>query len=533
MNAFTVDDSMQRSRREDGTARGWAMARRFLLGLSLALACQCAVAQAMYRIKPLGHLGDSAWPALTVVGLNGRDEVAGTTRNARDEHRAFLWRNDGRPMVDLGPDGVGAYSYAQAINASGLVSGGMADFDDRYGDQYAFESYGDGTPARRFPSVDYGPLPILPQGMNDLGQLTGAIGRDYKVAFLLTPDATPNGTIVELGGLGGEYTIGAAINNSGQVAGISSSPVDSTERAFVWMNNGRRIINLGTLGGRNSEALFINASGQVAGFSDLPGNTRRHVFFWRNDGGRMHDLGTLGGANSYPNALNDSGQIAGDASKYNGATHAFVWMNDGTAMKDLGTFGGTESSANDINFSGQVTGDAALSGNAVWHAFLWRNNGTKIQDLNKLIDPTDPLKPYITLTSGLFINESGDILANGTDSRTGEEAVPYLLQGTVLILTPRSLAFGSHPINTTSAAKSVTVMNTSAKAVAITSIALSGSAPGQFASTNNCGKSLLGHATCTIKVTFKPTTRGAKSALLKVNGGGGGLRTVTLTGTGT
>ncbi len=109
----------------------------------------------------------------------------------------------------------------------------------------------------------------------------------------------------------------------------------------------------------------------------------------------------------------------------------------------------------------------------------------------------------------------------------------YLLQGTVLTLNPRSLAFGSQPINTTSAAKSVTMTNTSAKVVAITSIALKGTAAGQFASTNNCGSSLVGHATCTIEVTFKPTTKGAKSATLNVNGGGGGLRSVSLTGTGT
>ena len=55
----------------------------------------------------------------------------------------------------------------------------------------------------------------------------------------------------------------------------------------------------------------------------------------------------------------------------------------------------------------------------------------------------------------------------------------------------------------------------------------------RFASTKNCGSSLVGHATCTIKVTFKPTTKGAKSAFLKVNGGGGGLLSVKLTGTGT
>jgi len=190
------------------------------------------------------------------------------------------------------------------------------------------------------------------------------------------------------------------------------------------------------------------------------------------------------------------------------------------------------SSARDINASGQVTGYANLAGDTGAHAFLWRNNGTKKQDLNTLIDPLDPLKRYVTFSGGLFINDLGNILADGTDSRTGVSS-PYLLQGTVLTLTPRSLAFGNQPINTISAAKSVMVTNTSSKAVAITSIALTGSTPGQFAFTQNCGKSLAGYATCTIKVVFKPTSKGAKSAFLKVNGGSGGLRSVTLAGNGT
>ena len=150
-----------------------------------------------------------------------------------------------------------------------------------------------------------------------------------------------------------------------------------------------------------------------------------------------------------------------------------------------------------------------------------------MQDLNALIDPTDPLKPYVLLTGAIAVNDSSQILADGYDSRTGFTH-PYFLQDTIITLTPRSLSFGNQPIHAASAAKSVTMTNTSPKAAAIASVTLTGTAAGQFVQTNNCGKSLAGHATCTIKVTFKPTTKGAKSAVLSVNGGGGGLRTVTL-----
>ncbi len=102
----------------------------------------------------------------------------------------------------------------------------------------------------------------------------------------------------------------------------------------------------------------------------------------------------------------------------------------------------------------------------------------------------------------------------------------------VLTLSPRSLAFGDLPIHTSSAAQSVTVTNTSAKTVAITSIALRGTAPGQFRFTDDCGKSLAAYRTCTLEAIFSPTSEGAKTAYLDVNGGGGGLRSVKLTGTG-
>jgi probable HAF family extracellular repeat protein len=322
-----------------------------------------------------------------------------------------------------------------------------------------------------------------------------------------------------------------AINASGQVA-VNAANGSGSYQAFVWKNDGSPLLDLGDFGGYRTFACCINASGQVAGNSSVSEYAHPHAFLWSNDGTGMHDLGTLArGSLSRANALNDSGQVAGwSHTAFYKRQHAFVWMNDGMPMQDLGTFGGTTSLASDINASGQVTGWASLTGDSVTHAFLWRNDGTTKKDLNSLVDPTDPLKAHVTLTRGVFINDSGNILAQGTDSRTGEGL--YLLQGTVLTLTPRSIAFGNQRINTASAAKLVTVTNTSSKAVAITGVALSGTASGQFSFTHTCGKSLAAHASCAIKITFRPTSKGAKYALLNVNGGGGGLRSVRLTGNG-
>jgi 6-phosphogluconolactonase len=141
--------------------------------------------------------------------------------------------------------------------------------------------------------------------------------------------------------------------------------------------------------------------------------------------------------------------------------------------------------------------------------------------------------------SAYIINSSTGALSRVAGSPFGAGSFPVSVaiagQAVVpsaLTLTPRSLAFGNLPINTSSAAQSVTVTNTSAKVVAITSIALRGTAPGQFAFTNDCPRSLAAYRTCTLEAIFRPTTEGAKTAFLDVNGGGG-ARSVKLTGTGT
>ena len=77
----------------------------------------------------------------------------------------------------------------------------------------------------------------------------------------------------------------------------------------------------------------------------------------------------------------------------------------------------------------------------------------------------------------------------------------YLLHGTALTLSPRSLAFGSQPINTASATQSVTLANTSSKVVPFTGTALTGPAIGQYVVADNCGSSLAGRATCIIQVS--------------------------------
>ena len=101
-------------------------------------------------------------------------------------------------------------------------------------------------------------------------------------------------------------------------------------------------------------------------------------------------------------------------------------------------------------------------------------------------------------------------------------------------VSPTAIAFGSVLHGTTSAVHAVTVKNTGAAPLPITSLTLSGADAGQFAKSTTCGSSLLAGSSCTVSVSFKPIAKGAQAATLSINAGGGaGAKTLTLTGTGT
>ncbi|HEY1677377.1 MAG TPA: choice-of-anchor D domain-containing protein [Candidatus Sulfotelmatobacter sp.] len=93
------------------------------------------------------------------------------------------------------------------------------------------------------------------------------------------------------------------------------------------------------------------------------------------------------------------------------------------------------------------------------------------------------------------------------------------------------LAFPSQQINTSGSPMAVTLTNNGSAATSITSIVSSLTA---FTQTNNCGTSLAAHASCTVNVTFKPTTVQTFSGTLTfTDADSTSPQVVTLTGTGT
>jgi probable HAF family extracellular repeat protein len=250
-------------------------------------------------------------------------------------------------VVDLGTLG-GATSFATGINDRGLIVGASAN---AVPDPISF--FGLGTETRTFvwkngQMGDIGTLggpdawPWV--GPNNRGQVSGS---SYTSSTLNADTGSPtihpflweDGTMTDLGSLGGTLAFGEGVNERGEVIGISTLAGNIAGangqpifHPFIWRDGS--ITDLGTLGGDNGDVSWINEAGQVVGEADLPGSETHDAFLWER--GVMTDLGNLGHS-SFAFAINSRGQVVGSSKANDGTLHAFLWEK-GAPMIDLDVF---------------------------------------------------------------------------------------------------------------------------------------------------------------------------------------------------
>ena len=184
-----------------------------------------------------------------------------------------------------------------------------------------------------------------------------------------------NGVMTDLGVLpDGQFSSASFINNAGHIAGLAAGP-DGFTRGFLYRND--QMTDIGSLGSGLSTILDLNENGHAVGYS-LDESFQPLAFHY--DGTTMHNLGTLGGAFSRASAINDSGVIVGESDDSSGVAQAFIYR-DG-AMTQLPSLGGSSSVAYAINNAGQILGDSLVNGDTANHAFTIKNGA--IVDLGTL-----------------------------------------------------------------------------------------------------------------------------------------------------
>ena len=346
---------------------------------------------------------------------------------------AFRWQ--GGALQDLGTLPGGYNSFAQSISRNGSVAGVSENgaIDPFFGvpEVHAVLWQNNGHGITDLGTLEGG-FESTALSVNDRAQVVGfALNTipDFLFGEQVRAFRWQKGVMQDLGTLGtGTDAFAFFLNERGQVAGNSFTnttlnPVTGipTQDPFLWENG--TMTDLGTLGGTLGFPNALNDRGQVVGQSNLAGDVYFHPFLWTNPG-PMQDLGTLGGCCGYARWINDAGDVVGGAWTLNDQTfHAFLWRQG--VMTDLTKLSSECTDSLGINSRGQVVGYSCGEGDAL----LWEN-GQEI-DLNIFNDPDSGLQQLVLAYN---INDSGEI--DGLGVPPGVDPKDVFTLGHVFALIP-------------------------------------------------------------------------------------------------
>jgi probable HAF family extracellular repeat protein len=230
---------------------------------------------------------------------------------------------------------------------------------------------------------------------NDINNRGQVVGGSHTPDGWLHPFLWDKGEMIDLGTGGGIYSEAYLISDSGVIAGyVMLSQFPRIQRAFVWENGVMTLLD--DLGGGYSGVIGINNRGQVIGVSTTPGG-ESHAVLW--DSGSIINLSLPGDPTSRANAINAAGTVLVMV----GQSRSYVW-NDGQ-VNELGTLGGCCTIGRALSDSGQVAGLSATA-SGEYHLFTWKNG--KMTDLGK---PAGAM----VLNAVVDMNNSGQIVMNGFD----------------------------------------------------------------------------------------------------------------------
>lgn len=222
-------------------------------------------------------------------------------------------------------------------------------------------------------------------------------------------------TITDLGTLGGTTSMANAINNSGQIAGTSTTAGDAASHAFRYSAGVMQ--DLGTLGGLNSAGNAINSLGFVAGWANLSGRTPTDPCYWSPTSG-VHDMGRY---SSIPSgqalAIDDFAHVLGTANNSFDGDDAFGWTK-AKGYINLRGLGGRVSEAHGVDSAGkQVVGLSNASGDFNTLPFTW-SSAASIHQLPLFTGGFDG--------EALAINNVGHIVGDGDNSSFATHAALWI-----------------------------------------------------------------------------------------------------------
>jgi len=335
-----------------------------VVAFSFVALCHAANAQT-YSVSDLGAVANFS-EATGAVSVNARGDVVGQSILPAGPDRAFVWRNG--QSLDLGTLG-GPAAGAKGINALDVIAG-TSDTAD---------------------------------------------GFEHAVLWIPSRPAFATGafTLSDLGTFGGKSSESNSINVLSHVGGFALTTIPDPTITLEFGEEGHGFFwdgsmhELGTLGGPNSIAIGINDKDWLVGWSQASfdlgdaGIPNLHAVIWKNSA--IRDMGSFGGPISLAFAINNNGLAVGQSMRPDFSFHAFTWQNG--VLSDLGTLpGDSQSGAGGVNSQGEIVGGS--SNDTTQAACLWQHQ--RPVDLNTRI--SDPAWQLAVANS---INNRGQIAGYG------------------------------------------------------------------------------------------------------------------------
>lgn len=300
-------------------------------------------------------------------------------------------------LTEVGPNDQTGISGVHGIDNEGNLELSIFNNTDIAPHTYLWNS---GT---QFNIDDRTPPSVFTEGM-EMTRLTQIVGSTLSptagtfVAFIWSL-----GHLIELPSPAGSTAVFAThMNVLGDVLELIYDK-DGNPHQAVWSHGKATFLpeSLGQPTGINIREVY---------YSVLDAENVPEVVVWR------HGVVSVLMKNAGASKITDAGQILGSIGS---PGRPFLRQNGVTTILPPIPGGTVEGSAGDINDFGQIIG--SVSGIPV----LWQH-GTAV-DLNSQITPTDPLRPYVHLIAAYLINNRGEIVTIGTDSRNADFFKTYLL----------------------------------------------------------------------------------------------------------
>jgi probable HAF family extracellular repeat protein len=331
-----------------------------VLMTALIIAQHSVTAQKPGRLIDLGTLGGTYSDAFGINNDPAVVQVVGQSRRADGTVHAFFWTPSG-PIIDLGTLAGTSTSRAMDINNHGQIAGVSGEILAQQAVVWTMN--GGSWVVEALPTLT-GACCASAEGLNN-----GTAGDPLSVAVagsshchaVLWRNSAAGWTIQDLGALPGDTcSIAHDVNNQEAVVGNSHGAAHAAI-GFLW-TAATGMLPLPTLGGE-TYALAINDNGDVAGLStDVAGN--RHAVRWSAVANwAIEDLGTLGGCCSQGFGINSFGDVVG----VSGRSGQRAFLANSLGMVNLG-----EGLARDLNDFGNVVGARNVRGGL--HAVLWTLN---------------------------------------------------------------------------------------------------------------------------------------------------------------